>query len=726
MAARLFPPEARSALVSGFNLWFVTQQSDSGTIPTSASAPISSSSDPYADGLRANAEIERITATAQATAAAAPNNAAARDLARVLAEFLESTRKRLTEHLTAPSPRSASTPSASAPSHSDLLANWHVANARACQVILACLLPTLLPQCSHIRYAKDLLSYLTERFQSQTPVSAIALLRELTSLHLADFTTIADYIARLNLHSCPPTAAAVTPSSAPPPLPTTTAAAASSRPCNTFPPCTYITRHGPRKGQPCGRTNHPTSSCFQKLTDDWFLAGNTGRLPNRLQLYRQRCQSSAQVALAAADTSASSQSSALSVTMPTQDSIMGASPLMDPRFAMMLAPSVNGNDSLYLGPTTAALSLPRTLKFVLDSDATDSVFRDAGVLRFFPRSLSIQGAGDTMTMTCTAVSSLPCPASPSGAVCGLYVPSYPLVAWSLLFHDLPSYPRSMVSSKLLHADRSRQGGKLVPKTQLCAFLGINSDCPGYLFYAPSSHQLIRSQDIIFDETRSPFLPSPPAPPAPSLHWSGFDQPPSISPSPPPIPPLPAPPPAPASIAPPSYIISGASPPASSSLAPLLSSPPPSSQPPSPVPTPPPSPRLTRSMTRALSNFQHSALFTRLSPSHDVDLLKDCFEELFNIHPISPLLCVTIGDFSNSPTLLSVDTGAIPTPQSYSKTMSGFHATEWMAAIIAECEAFTRTHSYIESVPSPCATIFKGKWVFRVKQLPRELPVFKTR
>ncbi|CAI7893855.1 unnamed protein product [Closterium sp. NIES-54] len=197
MAARLFPPEARSALVSGFNLWFVTQQSDSGTIPTSASAPISSSSDPYADGLRANAEIERITATAQATAAAAPNNAAARDLARVLAEFLESTRKRLTEHLTAPSPRSASTPSASAPSHSDLLADWHVANARACQVILACLLPTLLPQCSHIRYAKDLLSYLTERFQSQTPVSAIALLRELTSLHLADFTTIADYIARV-------------------------------------------------------------------------------------------------------------------------------------------------------------------------------------------------------------------------------------------------------------------------------------------------------------------------------------------------------------------------------------------------------------------------------------------------------------------------------------------------------------------------------------------------
>ncbi|CAI5498401.1 unnamed protein product [Closterium sp. Naga37s-1] len=296
-------------LVSGFNLWFVTQQSGSGAIPTSPSAPTSSSSDPYADGLRAAiAETERLVATAQATATATPANAAARDLARILAESLESTRKRLTEHLAAPSPRSASTPLSSAPSHSDLLADWHVANARACQVILACLPPTLLPQCSHIRYAKDLLGYLTERFQSQTPISVIALLRELTSLRLADFTTMADYIARvqtlssqlaaqqfelsdhvcgallltgltpeysvhvtlygerpadqwsfsrvsafllqaeLNLRSCPPTAAAVTPSSAPPPLSTTTAAAASSRPRNTFPPCTYIIRQGPRKG----------------------------------------------------------------------------------------------------------------------------------------------------------------------------------------------------------------------------------------------------------------------------------------------------------------------------------------------------------------------------------------------------------------------------------------------------------------------------------------------
>ncbi|CAI5998241.1 unnamed protein product [Closterium sp. NIES-65] len=326
------PPSAGPSACAqwhGFNLWFVTQQSGSGAIPTSPSGPTSSSSDPYADGLRAAiAETERLVTTAQATTTAAPDNAAARDLARILAESLESTRKRLSEHLAAPSPRSASTPISSAPSHSDLLADWH---------------------CSHIRYAKDLLGYLTERFQSQTPISVVALLCELTSLRLADFTTMADYIARvqtlssqlafqkfelsdhvcgallltcltpeysvhvtlygerpadqwsfsrvsafllqaeLNLRSCPPTAAAVTPSSAPPPpLPTSTAAAASSRPCNTFPPCTYVIRQGPRKGQPSSRTNHPASSCFLKLTDDWFLAGNTGCPPNWLQLSRQR------------------------------------------------------------------------------------------------------------------------------------------------------------------------------------------------------------------------------------------------------------------------------------------------------------------------------------------------------------------------------------------------------------------------------------------------------
>ncbi|CAI7883014.1 unnamed protein product [Closterium sp. NIES-54] len=98
------------------------------------------------------------------------------------------------------------------------------------------------------------------------------------------------------------------------------------------------------------------------------------------------------------------------------DSILGASPLMDPCFVVPLSPPLQSTASHSPSPTAAALSLPRTLDFVLDSAATDSVFRDAGILRNFPRPLSIDGAGETMTLVCTGTSSLPCPASPSGAV----------------------------------------------------------------------------------------------------------------------------------------------------------------------------------------------------------------------------------------------------------------------------------------------------------------------
>ncbi|CAI7805430.1 unnamed protein product [Closterium sp. NIES-53] len=117
----------------------------------------------------------------------------------------------------------------------------------------------------------------------------------------------------------------------------------------------------------------------------------------------------------------------------------------------------------------------------------------------------------------------------------LFFPTFALIPFALSLHPSSS---------------ARQGGKLAPKTQLCAFIGINPDCPGYLFYAPSSEQLIRSQDVIFDETRSPFLTPPPTPPPPSLHWSDFDPLPSTAPSPSPLPPAPAPPPLPAPSTPP--------------------------------------------------------------------------------------------------------------------------------------------------------------------------------
>ncbi|GJP44099.1 hypothetical protein CLOM_g3503, partial [Closterium sp. NIES-68] len=52
---------------------------------------------------------------------------------------------------------------------------------------------------------------------------------------------------------------------------------------------------------------------------------------------------------------------------------------------------------------------------------------------------------------------------------------------------------------------------------------------------------------------------------------------------------------------------------------------------------------------------------------------------------------------------------------------------WLAAILKELEAFIANSSFVD-VPRPPSTtnVVKGKWVFRVKQLPGEPPVYKAR
>ncbi|CAI6012427.1 unnamed protein product [Closterium sp. NIES-65] len=47
----------------------------------------------------------------------------------------------------------------------------------------------------------------------------------------------------------------------------------------TLPPSTYVRRHGPHAGTPCGQTNHPPTTCFKALDDAWFDRGNTGIPP---------------------------------------------------------------------------------------------------------------------------------------------------------------------------------------------------------------------------------------------------------------------------------------------------------------------------------------------------------------------------------------------------------------------------------------------------------------
>ncbi|CAI7806072.1 unnamed protein product [Closterium sp. NIES-54] len=39
---------------------------------------------------------------------------------------------------------------------------------------------------------------------------------------------------------------------------------------NSFPPCQYLIRKGPRAGQKCNGTNHPEATCFKKRDDEWY------------------------------------------------------------------------------------------------------------------------------------------------------------------------------------------------------------------------------------------------------------------------------------------------------------------------------------------------------------------------------------------------------------------------------------------------------------------------
>ncbi|CAI7741114.1 unnamed protein product [Closterium sp. NIES-53] len=124
-----------------------------------------------------------------------------------------------------------------------------------------------------------------------------------------------------------------------------------------------------------------------------------GCLPTPVTLSHHHRQPSAPTLHAATPPGAGLLPFVFSVTLPSHASILGASPLMDPRFAVPFPPFVDGAVSPHSFPTVAALSLPRTLDFVLDSGATNSVFRDAGILRSFLRPLSIHGAGETMTLS---------------------------------------------------------------------------------------------------------------------------------------------------------------------------------------------------------------------------------------------------------------------------------------------------------------------------------------
>ncbi|CAI7872581.1 unnamed protein product [Closterium sp. NIES-53] len=89
--------------------------------------------------------------------------------------------------------------------------------------------------------------------------------------------------------------------------------------------------------------------------------------------------------------------------------------------------------------------------------------------------------------------------------------------------------------------RDLSADKLSPRAAPCVFLGFPPDAPGWQFYHPTSHRVLSSQDVTFDESvpyyrlfpyRTPSLPPPPL---------------FLVPGPPPVDPLPPQGPAPSGV-----------------------------------------------------------------------------------------------------------------------------------------------------------------------------------
>ncbi|CAI7737338.1 unnamed protein product [Closterium sp. NIES-53] len=83
------------------------------------------------------------------------------------------------------------------------------------------------------------------------------------------------------------------------------------------------------------------------------------------------------------------------------------------------------------------------------------------------------------------------------------------------------------------------------------------------------------------------------------------------------------------------------------------------------------------------------------------------------------------DITKSPSLNLSENPIILVPLTVQEALSGPHAAEWRAAMEGECETTTRNHSFDDETPPPGVNIVGGKWLFRVKQLPDEAPVFKA-
>ncbi|CAI7844619.1 unnamed protein product, partial [Closterium sp. NIES-53] len=73
-----------------------------------------------------------------------------------------------------------------------------------------------------------------------------------------------------------------------------------------------------------------------------------------------------------------------------------------------------------------------------------------------------------------------------------------------------------------------------------------------------------------------------------------------------------------------------------------------------------------------------------------------------------------------------DASDIPTPRSYTETITGPCSSQWQAAMDAEMASWKSRGTYVGEFPPPRANIVDGMWIFRVKRPLGSPPAFKAR
>ncbi|CAI5464484.1 unnamed protein product [Closterium sp. Yama58-4] len=93
---------------------------------------------------------------------------------------------------------------------------------------------------------------------------------------------------------------------------------------------------------------------------------------------------------------------------------------------------------------------------------------------------------------------------------------------------------------------------------------------------------------------------------------------------------------------------------------------------------------------------------------------------------TPSLSTLYPDLLGALLLSAISAPTIFVPTTFQEAITCPDADKWIAAIFLECEAFIRNDSFIDVPLPPDANLVEGKWIFRVKQLPGEEPVYKAR